>query len=267
MLAVQIKWGIEKEKDVFSVYVENISGEDCHLDLLHAVSIETFVEGNPLCGMQNCCPITPHCAAPNTGLKASEICDIRAHAAPDRYTSDCLYSTPLPVAHRRVNDMIIVVDYWILHWGRWFFAPFDSRGIDQRQQRVCHGYCAGTRHYHETGELPKWGKPPERDGVGLLHCSPPCQGLSKLNTWTDEARVEEGLFPVLDQVRTPPLHSLAPPRFYVALLSLAFPVLDQVHPSPSCIGATSFSCFPSHLPLLLCSPRCFFVLRASCVAV
>ncbi|CAL8463715.1 g3249 [Coccomyxa elongata] len=100
--AFDIKWGIEKEKDVFSVYVENISGEDCHLDLLHAVSIETFVEG--------------------------------------------------------------------------------------------------TRHYHKTGELPKWGKPPERDGVGLLHCSPPCQGLSKLNTWTDEARVEEGLFPVLDQL-------------------------------------------------------------------
>ena len=47
LLAVQIKWGVEVETDVFSAYVENISGENCHLDLHHAVSMDTFVEGKP----------------------------------------------------------------------------------------------------------------------------------------------------------------------------------------------------------------------------
>lgn len=47
VLAVQIKCGIEQEKDIFSVYVENISGGECHLDLHDAVSMETFVEGKP----------------------------------------------------------------------------------------------------------------------------------------------------------------------------------------------------------------------------
>jgi hypothetical protein len=59
---------------------------------------------------------------------------------------------------------------------------------------------AGTKRYYETGELPKWGNPPERDSVGLLHCSPPCQSLSKLNSHSDAALIEEKHIPLLDQV-------------------------------------------------------------------
>lgn len=41
--------------------------------------------------------------------------------------------------------------------------------------------------------------------MGLLHCSPPCQSLSKLNSHSDAALIEEKLIPLLDQVSWSPL--------------------------------------------------------------
>jgi hypothetical protein len=55
----------------------------------------------------------------------------------------------------------------------------------------------------QTGQLPPWGTPPDQatGSVGLIHTSPPCQALSKLNRWGDVPRAQRELFPLLDQVR------------------------------------------------------------------
>lgn len=42
---MQVKWGIEDQADFFSMYIENINGDDCLLDLRVAGSLQSFLEG------------------------------------------------------------------------------------------------------------------------------------------------------------------------------------------------------------------------------
>ncbi len=60
---------------------------------------------------------------------------------------------------------------------------------------------AGIREHARTGEQPEWGRVPNQDEVGLMHASPPCQGLSGLNRYRSLPALQRDLFPLLGQAR------------------------------------------------------------------
>ncbi len=65
--------------------------------------------------------------------------------------------------------------------------------------------------------MPKWGVPPKKGTVHLLHASPPCQSLSKLNMFSDEGSIENKLFPILEQVCFSRTFSFLPPHYPVEM--------------------------------------------------
>lgn len=62
---------------------------------------------------------------------------------------------------------------------------------------------AGMKQQAKGGMKPWYGTAPGKGGVDILHMSPPCQAMSKVNMHANVATIKKEMVPLLDQVCLP----------------------------------------------------------------